>query len=94
MADCHLTIIAAACRAAQVPSGKGFLGPGIIFREGFNVRGLNTAATLRTAAAIGLPSRRDRKSVQGVSCVPMVRTGGRTAQPGKEKNRKNNYIWQ
>jgi len=40
--------------AAQVVSGIGFLGAGIIFREGFNVRGLNTAATLWTAAAIGL----------------------------------------
>lgn len=40
--------------AAQVVSGIGFLGAGIIFREGFNVRGLNTAATLWTAASIGL----------------------------------------
>lgn len=40
--------------AAQVVSGIGFLGAGIIFREGFNVRGLNTAATLWTAAAIGM----------------------------------------
>lgn len=32
--------------AAQVISGIGFLGAGIIFREGFNVRGLNTAATM------------------------------------------------
>ena len=32
--------------AAQVVSGIGFLGAGIIFREGLNVRGLNTAATL------------------------------------------------
>lgn len=40
--------------AAQVVSGIGFLGAGIIFREGFNVRGLNTAATLWCAAAIGL----------------------------------------
>ncbi len=30
------------------------LGAGIIFREGFNVRGLNTAATLWCAAAIGM----------------------------------------
>ena len=34
--------------AAQVVSGIGFLGAGIIFREGVNVRGLNTAATLST----------------------------------------------
>ncbi len=40
--------------AAQVVSGIGFLGAGIIFREGANVRGLNTAATLWCSAAIGL----------------------------------------
>ncbi len=40
--------------AAQVVSGIGFLGAGIIFREGFNVRGLTTAATLWAVAAIGL----------------------------------------
>src|SRR5579872_6560925 len=32
--------------AAQVVSGIGFLGAGIIFREGLQVSGLNTAATL------------------------------------------------
>ena len=32
--------------AAQVVSGIGFLGAGIIFREGLHVTGLNTAATL------------------------------------------------
>lgn len=40
--------------AAQVVSGIGFLGAGIIFREGFNVHGLNTAATLWCAAAVGI----------------------------------------
>jgi putative Mg2+ transporter-C (MgtC) family protein len=40
--------------AAQVVSGIGFLGAGIIFREGFNVRGLNTAATLWCSAAVGI----------------------------------------
>ena len=40
--------------AAQVVSGIGFLGAGLIFREGFNVRGLNTAATLWCSAAIGV----------------------------------------
>ena len=32
--------------AAQVVSGIGFLGAGIIFRDGFNIQGINTAATL------------------------------------------------
>jgi len=40
--------------AAQVVSGIGFLGAGVIFREGLNVRGLNTAATLWCSAAIGV----------------------------------------
>ena len=40
--------------AAQVVSGVGFLGAGVIFREGLNVRGLNTAATLWCSAAIGV----------------------------------------
>ena len=35
-------------------SGIGFLGAGIIFREGLNVRGLNTAATLWCSAAVGV----------------------------------------
>src|SRR4029077_17898093 len=40
--------------AAEVLSGIGFLGAGLIFREGLNVRGLNTAATLWCSAAIGV----------------------------------------
>ena len=40
--------------AAQVVSGIGFLGAGVIMREGMTVRGLNTAATLWCSAAIGV----------------------------------------
>jgi putative Mg2+ transporter-C (MgtC) family protein len=39
--------------AAQVISGIGFLGAGIILREGINVHGLNTAATLWCSAMVG-----------------------------------------
>jgi putative Mg2+ transporter-C (MgtC) family protein len=39
--------------AAQVVSGIGFLGGGVILREGFTVRGMNTAATLWCSAAVG-----------------------------------------
>jgi putative Mg2+ transporter-C (MgtC) family protein len=42
--------------AAQVVSGIGFLGAGLIFKEGLSVRGLNTAATLWCSAAIGVLS--------------------------------------
>lgn len=40
--------------AAQIVSGIGFLGAGIIFRDGFNVHGLNTAATLWCSAGVGM----------------------------------------
>lgn len=40
--------------AAQVVSGIGFLGGGVIFRYGTNVRGLTTAASLWTVTMIGL----------------------------------------
>ncbi|SHE89731.1 putative Mg2+ transporter-C (MgtC) family protein [Kaistia soli DSM 19436] len=38
---------------SYVVSGIGFLGAGVIMKEGMNVRGLNTAATLWCSAAIG-----------------------------------------
>jgi putative Mg2+ transporter-C (MgtC) family protein len=39
---------------AQVVSGIGFLGAGVILRDGLSVRGLNTAATLWCAAGVGM----------------------------------------
>jgi putative Mg2+ transporter-C (MgtC) family protein len=39
--------------ASQVVTGIGFLGAGVILREGLSVRGLNTAATLWCTAAVG-----------------------------------------
>lgn len=38
---------------AQVVSGIGFLGAGIIFKDGDTVKGLTTAATVWCAAAVG-----------------------------------------
>lgn len=40
--------------AAQVVSGIGFLGAGVILREGGNVKGLNTAATVWASASVGI----------------------------------------
>ena len=40
--------------AAQVVSGVGFLGAGAIFKYGGGVRGLTTAASIWTTAAIGM----------------------------------------
>ncbi|MFQ5639930.1 MAG: MgtC/SapB family protein [bacterium] len=40
--------------AAQIVTGIGFLGAGVIIKAGVNVRGLTTAASLWTVAAIGM----------------------------------------
>lgn len=39
--------------AAQVASGIGFLGAGVIMKQGASITGLNTAATLWASAAVG-----------------------------------------
>ena len=38
---------------AQVATGIGFLAGGVILRDGFRIRGLNTAATIWCVAAVG-----------------------------------------
>jgi putative Mg2+ transporter-C (MgtC) family protein len=40
--------------AAYVVSGIGFLGAGVILRDGISVRGINTAATIWCSAAVGV----------------------------------------
>ena len=40
--------------ASYVISGVGFLGAGVIFKDGASVQGLNTAATIWCSAAIGV----------------------------------------
>ena len=42
--------------AAQIVPGIGFLGAGVIIKEGVNIRGLTTAASLWSVAAIGMAS--------------------------------------
>lgn len=39
--------------AAQIVTGIGFLGAGVIMKEGFTIQGLNTAATIWCSAAVG-----------------------------------------
>ena len=40
--------------AAQVVTGIGFLGAGVIMRQGLNIKGLNTAATIWCSGSIGV----------------------------------------
>lgn len=39
--------------AGQIVTGIGFLGAGVIMKDGFTVKGLNTAATIWCSAAVG-----------------------------------------
>ena len=41
-------------KGVRIVSGIGFIGGGVIFREGLTIKGLNTAATLWCSAAVGV----------------------------------------
>jgi putative Mg2+ transporter-C (MgtC) family protein len=58
--------------AAQVVSGIGFLGAGVILRDGVTVRGVNTAATIWCAAAIGSLSAAGMVDVAAMGAVAVV----------------------
>lgn len=60
--------------AAQVVSGIGFLGAGIILRDGLNIRGLTTAATLWCAAAIGSLSGIGMEEMAAIGCGAIIAT--------------------
>jgi putative Mg2+ transporter-C (MgtC) family protein len=80
--------------AAQVVTGIGFLGAGVIMREGLNIRGLNTAATLWCAAATGVFSGAGAYLLAVTATVliiganlglrPLVRLINRQPQAGSE----------
>ncbi len=55
--------------AAQVVSGIGFIGAGAILRMGINVRGLTTAASIWSIAAIGLAIGAGMYVVAGLAIV-------------------------
>ena len=55
--------------AAGIVTGIGFLGAGLIFREGYTVRGITTAATVWSAAAIGMAVARELYLVAGLGSL-------------------------
>jgi putative Mg2+ transporter-C (MgtC) family protein len=60
--------------AAQVVSGIGFLGGGVILREGITVRGLTTAATLWCTAAVGTLCGAELLREAGLAAVAILLT--------------------
>lgn len=65
---------------AYVVSGIGFLGAGVIMKEGTNVRGLNTAATLWSSAAVGCCAGADL-AAQAVALTMFVLAGNTLLRP-------------
>ena len=65
---------------AYVVSGIGFLGAGTIMKEGMNVRGLNTAATLWASAAGGACAGADLVA-QSVALTLFVLAGNTLLRP-------------
>jgi putative Mg2+ transporter-C (MgtC) family protein len=57
--------------AAGIVTGIGFLGAGVILREGHSIRGITTAATIWSAAAIGMAVGRELYLVAGLGSVLM-----------------------
>lgn len=60
--------------AAQVVSGIGFLGAGVILRDGFDIRGPTTAAPLWCAAAIGSLAGAGMEVMALIGCVVVIAT--------------------
>jgi putative Mg2+ transporter-C (MgtC) family protein len=77
----HLTGAEGSVRIiAYVVSGIGFLGAGAIMKEGMNVRGLNTAATLWATAAVGSCAGADMVA-QSVALTIFVLAGNTLLRP-------------
>ncbi len=65
---------------AYVVSGVGFLGAGVIMKQGNNVWGLNTAATLWCSAAVGACAGADL-AIEAVTLTVFVLAGNTLLRP-------------
>jgi putative Mg2+ transporter-C (MgtC) family protein len=58
--------------AANIVTGIGFLGAGAIMRDGTNITGLTTAATIWLAASLGMGLGAGRYMLTGISTVVIL----------------------
>ena len=58
--------------AAQIVSGIGFLGAGVIMKQGGSISGINTAATLWASAAVGALAGSGMVAVAAVGTVAII----------------------
>lgn len=91
--------------AAQIVSGIGFLGAGVIMKQGASISGLNTAATLWASAAIGALAGGGLVWVAAagtgvvIAANVLLRPVGRTldrrlGSTGREKNTEVEYTFE
>jgi len=91
--------------AAQVVSGIGFLGAGVIMKQGASISGLNTAATLWASAAVGALAGGGLVWVAGagtfvvIAANMLLRPLGRLldrrpGSTGREKNTEVEYLFE
>jgi hypothetical protein len=72
--------------AAQVVTGIGFLGPGVILGEGINVHGLNTAATLWCSATCRATEEAHMRSLLLQGAVADRARAAPARQPGYSRH--------
>ncbi|WP_086666531.1 MgtC/SapB family protein [Lentzea kentuckyensis] len=75
--------------AAQVVSGIGFLGAGVILRDGLSVRGINTAATLWCAAAVGALAGAGMHAMAAAGTVAIIAVNVGLRELGRAVDRKD-----
>lgn len=91
--------------AAQIVSGIGFLGAGVIMKQGASISGLNTAATLWASAAVGALAGGGLVWVAAagagvvIAANVLLRPVGRTldrrlGSTGREKNTEVEYTFE
>lgn len=73
---------------AYVVSGVGFLGAGAIMKEGINVTGINTAATLWGSAAVGACAGADR-IVEALVAASFVLAANTLLRPVADRINRN-----
>lgn len=60
--------------ASNIVTGIGFIGAGVMFRQGVDVKGITTAATVWLAAAIGMAVAQEMYVLSGVVLVIVLGT--------------------
>lgn len=75
---------------AQILPGIGFLGAGMIMRDGLHVRGLNTAATMWCSAAVGTLSGAGNRITASLAAAMVVVANIALRQIAEWVDRKHN----